>query len=60
MTNFLKYKDYLAKINFSGKEALYGNILGINDLVTFEGRSFKEVKNLFIKRLMTIWLLVWL
>ncbi len=48
MTNFLKYKDYLATINFSPEdEVLYGSIFGISDVVTFEGTSVEEVKNAF-------------
>ncbi len=48
MTNFLKYKDYLATINFSPEdEVFYGNIFGINDVVTFEGTSVQEVKDAF-------------
>ncbi len=50
MTNFLKYKGYSATINFSVEDKVfYGNILGINDVVTFEGTSIKEVKNAFHK-----------
>lgn len=48
MTNFLKYKDYLATINFSPEdEVFYGNIFGINDVIAFEGTSVHEVKDAF-------------
>lgn len=50
MTDFLEYKDYLAKIGFSKEDETYfGSILGINDRVTFEGKSDKELKSAFHK-----------
>jgi predicted HicB family RNase H-like nuclease len=48
MTDILKYKDYYATINFSAEDdVFFGKIIGINDLVTFEGTSVKELKEAF-------------
>ena len=46
MNDIIKYKEYYAVVHFSAEdEVLYGKILGINDLVTFEGQSVKELKS---------------
>jgi len=48
MSNYLKYKDYLATLEFSAEdEVFYGRLFGINDLVSFEGSSVKEIKIAF-------------
>jgi len=48
MNDIIKYKDYYANVHFSADdEMFYGKILGINDLVTFEGQSVKELKKSF-------------
>ena len=48
MKNTLRYKDYLATVEFSqDDEVFHGKIFGINDLVTFEGESVKELKTAF-------------
>jgi predicted HicB family RNase H-like nuclease len=48
MTDYLKYKDYLATINYSSEDdVFYGRIFGINDLVTFEGTSVSGLKKAF-------------
>lgn len=45
MNDTLKYKDYTATIHFSTEdETFHGKIIGINDLVVFEGRSVAELK----------------
>ncbi len=50
MSNFFKYKNYLATINFSLEDdVFYGNVVGIDDIITFEGISVKEVKYAFHK-----------
>jgi predicted HicB family RNase H-like nuclease len=44
----LSYKDYCAIIQFDADdETFYGQIHGINDLVTFEGQSVKQLKTAF-------------
>jgi hypothetical protein len=44
MNDILQYKNYYASVNFSAAdEVFYGKLLGINDLVSFEGASVKEL-----------------
>lgn len=46
--NFLKYKDYLAKIEYDADEKLlYGTIQGISDLIIFEASSVSEIEKEF-------------
>ncbi len=48
MNDILQYKDYYASVHFSSEdEVFYGKILGIDDLVNFEGASVKELKKAF-------------
>lgn len=48
MNDILEYKSYNAEIHFSAEdEVFYGKILGINDLVNFEGISIQELKESF-------------
>jgi predicted HicB family RNase H-like nuclease len=48
MNDILQYKTYYASVHFSAAdEVFYGKILGINDLVSFEGSSVKELKKAF-------------
>ena len=48
MNDILQYKDYVASIHFSSAdEVFYGKILGIDDLINFEGVSVKELKKSF-------------
>lgn len=48
MNDILQYKDYVATIHFSSTdEVFYGKILGIDDLINFEGASVKELKKAF-------------
>ena len=48
MNDIIQYKDYYASVHFSAEdEIFYGKILGINDLVSFEGSSVKELKKSF-------------
>lgn len=48
MNDILQYKDYVASIHFSSAdEVFYGKILGIDDLISFEGASVKELKKSF-------------
>lgn len=48
MNDIIKYKEYYAVVHFSMEdEIFFGKILGINDLVTFEGQSVKELKKSF-------------
>lgn len=48
MSNILKYKDYIGSVEFSAEDdCFFGKIVGIDDLVTFEGNSTKELKVAF-------------
>jgi predicted HicB family RNase H-like nuclease len=48
MNDILQYKNYTATLHFSSEdEVFYGKVIGINDLLTFEGNSVKELQNAF-------------
>jgi predicted HicB family RNase H-like nuclease len=48
MNDILKYKDYLASVHFSvDDDVFYGKVLGVDDLINFEGSSVKELKRAF-------------
>jgi predicted HicB family RNase H-like nuclease len=48
MNDILQYQNYYASVHFSAAdEVFYGKILGIDDLVSFEGASVKELKASF-------------
>ena len=48
MNDYLTYEGYLGTVLFSAEdEVFYGKVSGINDLITFEGKSVKELKNAF-------------
>ena len=45
MNDILEYKSYYAEVHFNSEdEVFYGKIIGINDLVSFEGTTVKELK----------------
>ena len=44
MKDILKYKNFIGSVNFNSEdEIFYGKLEGINDLVTYEGESVKEL-----------------
>jgi predicted HicB family RNase H-like nuclease len=48
VNEILKYKDYFSAIHFSSEdEVFYGRIHGINDLVSFEAVTVRELKKAF-------------
>ncbi len=48
MSDILEYKSYYAAIHFSAEdEVFHGKITGINDLVSFEGTTVRELKKAF-------------
>ncbi len=48
MNDILEYKGYFASVHFSAEDDIfYGKIIGINDLVSFEGTSVPELKATF-------------
>ena len=50
MKDVLTYKDYVATVHYSTEdETFYGQIEGINDLVSFEGQSVSDLKAAFFE-----------
>jgi len=48
MRDVLRYEGFIGSVHFdSDAEYFYGKIEGIDDLVTFEGRSVRELKQAF-------------
>lgn len=48
MNDILQHKGYYAEVHFSAEdEVFFGKIIGINDLVNFEGDSVKALKKEF-------------
>jgi len=48
MKDVLVYKDYTGSVHFSADdEVFFGKIEGIDDLVSFEGKSVVELKTAF-------------
>lgn len=48
MNDILQYKGYYASVHFSaGDDVFFGKILGIDDLINFEGASVKELRKAF-------------
>ena len=46
MNDILEYKGFFAEVHFSSEdEVFFGKLLGINDLVNFEGSTVKQEKN---------------
>ena len=44
----LTYKDFIGSVHFSAEDdVFFGKVEGVNDLITFEGNSVKELKNAF-------------
>jgi len=45
MNDIIQYKDYYASVHFSAADDVFhGKILGVNDLISFEGTSVPELK----------------
>ncbi len=48
MTDKLKYKEFIGTVHYSSvDEIFFGKIEGINDLVTFEGKTVDKLKKSF-------------
>jgi len=48
MNDILRYKEYYASVQYSADNEIFtGKILGINDLINFEGTSVSELKKAF-------------
>jgi predicted HicB family RNase H-like nuclease len=50
MNNILEHKGFFGSVEFSSEDdCLFGKIIGINDLITFEGNSVIELKTAFFE-----------
>lgn len=48
MSNFLEYKNYMGTVEYSAEDdILYGKVIGINGLVSYEGDSVQRLKEDF-------------
>lgn len=48
MSNVLKYNGYHGSVEFSLEDdCLFGRLLGISDMITYEGNSAKEIETAF-------------
>jgi len=46
--NYLKYKKYVGTVQFNADDRVFhGHVLGINDVITFEGESVLDLENDF-------------
>ncbi|KPU43926.1 HicB family protein [Oxobacter pfennigii] len=44
MSNFIHYRDYIGSVEFSEEgEIFHGKVIGIKDLISFEGDSVKSL-----------------
>ena len=44
MNNLLKYKKYIGSVEYSEEDnLLYGSVLGIHSLISYEGTTIKEL-----------------
>jgi len=50
MKNILKYKNFIASIEYSDEDEVFiGRIEGIDSVVSFEGQSVNELKSAFVE-----------
>lgn len=50
MKNTIKYKNFLGSVDYSAEDdRLYGKIIGIEDMVIFDGSSVEEIRKNFEK-----------
>lgn len=48
MGNFLHYKNYVGTVEYSAEDdCLFGTVLGLQDTISYEGTSLKELKDDF-------------
>lgn len=49
MEDYLKHKGYIGSVDFSAEDnVLYGKVIGVSDLVTYEATSVEELKTAFV------------
>ena len=47
-TDVLTYRGFIGSVRFSAEDdVFFGKVEGVNDLITFEGNSVKELKDAF-------------
>lgn len=50
MNNIMSYKGFTAKVGFSpDDDVFFGRLIGIEDVVTFEGQTVEELKKAFVE-----------
>ena len=50
MKNTMKYKNYVGSVEYSEEdECLFGRLLGIDDIISYEGESATELRSSFIE-----------
>ena len=50
MIDRLEYENFIGSVHYSAKdEIFFGKLESVNDLITFEGTSVKELKKSFIE-----------
>lgn len=50
MREILKYKGYIGVVKYSPDDTiLYGEVIGISDLISYEGNSIENIENDFKK-----------
>lgn len=48
MSGYLKYKNYIGSVEYSEEDdCLYGKIMGIRGMISYEGNSLQELKKDF-------------
>ena len=48
MKDILKYKEFVGSVHYSSDDnVFFGKLIGIDDLITFEGDSVEELKKSF-------------
>lgn len=48
MENYLKYEGYIGSVKYSNDDKiLYGKVIGISDLISYEGNSISELEKNF-------------
>ena len=48
MSNLLEYKDFMGTVEYSAADkVLYGKVIGINGLISYEGKSIEELQTDF-------------
>lgn len=48
MKDVIEYKNFIGSVHFDSEDSVfYGKILGVSDLVTFEGQTVEELKSSF-------------